>query len=177
MENLSTLAGAFADNNDGKTLLTALKGVYDRLRCHMITSAGLVVTATSGKKVAKTGSAISYGIVKGRMFSIAAGVDMPALSGTVANATFNVFCIFANTADQALTAAGMTSKMGTAAATLEGVVFPAFPEGNTLIGFIIINPTGTGNFVGNTTDLEDATVAPGAIFVSPVGGFDPSATY
>jgi len=177
MQNLSQVAGAMADKRDGSLVLEMLKGLYDRLRCQMTTTAGLVITATSGKKVPKTGAAISYGIVKGQPFSIAAGVDMPALAGTVTNAMFNVFCFFANKADESLTATDMESRMGIEAATMEAVKFPAFPEGKTLIGYIIINPTGTGNFVGNTTALDDATVAPGTIYISPVGGFDPSATY
>lgn len=177
MKNLTELTSAIADKRDGGLILEALKGLYDKLRCQMTTTAGLVITATSGKKVPKTGAAIAYGIVKGRPFSIAAGVDMPALSGTVTNAKFNVFCFFANKADESLTATDMVSLMGTEAATMEGVKFPAFPEGKTLIGYIIINPTGTGNFVGNTTALDDATVAPGTVYISPVGSFDPSATY
>lgn len=177
MKSLSELASAFADKRDGGLILEALKGLYDKLRCQMTTTAGLVITATSGKKVPKTGAAIAYGIVKGRPFSIAAGTDMPALAGTVVNATFNVFCFFASIADESLTATNMVSRMGTAAATMEGVKFPAFPEGKTLIGYIIVNPTGTGDFVGDTTALDDATVAPGVIYISPVGGFDPSATY
>jgi hypothetical protein len=35
-----------------------------------------------------------------------------------------------------------------------------------MIGFVIVNPTGTGDFVGGTTDLDDATVAPNAVYVN-----------
>lgn len=175
MNKLSTVVKSIPDPRAAAAVKKVLRGVYDRLSCQMHSNSTLVITATSGKKVPKTGAAISYGTVKGYPFSIAAGTDMPALAGTVTNAKFNVFCFFANVADQSLTASDMVSAMGTEAATLEGVAWPAFPEGKTLIGYIIINPTGTGDFVGNTTALDDATVAPGTIYISPVGPFDPSA--
>jgi hypothetical protein len=95
---------------------------------------------------------------------------MPALSGTVVNATFNVFCFFVDSGGT------VTSAMGTAGASLAAVQFPQFPVKKTMIGFVIINPTGTGNFVGGTTALDDATVVPNAVYVSPSGGFDPACT-
>ena len=67
----------------------------------------------------------------------------------------------------------VTSAMGTAGATLAKVSFPQFPVQKALIGFIVVNPTGTGNFVGGTTNLDDVTVVPNTVYVSPVGGFDP----
>lgn len=177
MDNLSQVVSAIPDTRAAAAVKKALKGVYDRMSCQMLSNSTLVITATAGLKVPKTGAAISYGVLKGRMLSIAAGVDMPALSGTVTNAKFNVFCFFANIADESLTAANMVSAMGVEGATMELVKFPAFPENKTLIGYIIINPTGTGNFVGNTTALNDATVIPGTAYISPVGPFDPTALY
>jgi hypothetical protein len=44
-----------------------------------------------------------------------------------------------------------------------------------MVGFLIIHPSGTGNFVGGTTALDDATVVPNAVYVSPTGAFDPYA--
>jgi hypothetical protein len=58
---------------------------------------------------------------------------------------------------------------------LAAVKFPAIQVNKALIGFVIINPTGTGNFVGGTTALDDGTVIPGALYVNTVGAFDPSA--
>lgn len=177
MSNLTHRINAMADKRDAALLLDALKPVYDKLRCQMLVQSTLVITATSGKYVPKTGAAISYGIVKGFPLTIAAGTDMPALVGTVTAAKFNVFCFFANKSGTSLTATDMVSAMGTEGASLDLVKFPGFPEGKTLIGFIIVNPTGTGNFVGGSTALDDATVVPGIIYISPVGAFDPSATY
>lgn len=81
------------------------------------------------------------------------------LSGTVAADAFNVYVL-------SISAAGtVTAQMGTAGATLGGVVFPTIADGNAVIGFVIVNPTGTGDFVGGTTELDDATVVPNAVYV------------
>jgi hypothetical protein len=64
--------------------------------------------------------------------------------------------------------------MGTAGATIGAVVFPTIPANRAVVGFVIINPTGTGNFVGNTTALSDGTVVPNAVYVNTVGTFNPN---
>jgi Lhr-like helicase len=51
---------------------------------------------------------------------------------------------------------------------LAGVKFPEFPEGKTLVGFLIITHSST--FTGGTTALDTATT----VYVSPVGAFDPN---
>jgi hypothetical protein len=43
------------------------------------------------------------------------------------------------------------------------------PSTEAVFGILIVNPTGTGNFVGGTTDLDDGTVAPNAVYLNPVG--------
>ena len=99
------------------------------------------------------------------LLSLSAG-DMAALSGTVVNATFNVYAFF-------VTRAGVKSTvMGTAGATLSAVIQPRVPEDSVQLGFVIINPTGTGNFVGGTTALDDGTVAPNAVYVDTLGGYN-----
>lgn len=154
-------------SRDRAALRTALVGVYNKMSSQTLTTAGLVIKGAT-TKVAKTGAAVTYYMTNGRLGSIAAATDMPALAGTVTNAKFNVFAIFVDVAGTVSTA------MGTEAATLGGVIFPAQPIKTAILGFIIINPTGTGNFVGGTTNLDDATVAPNAVYVSIVGGFDPT---
>ena len=56
--------------------------------------------------------------------------------------------------------------MGTAGATLGAAVFPTIAEGQVCIGFVIVNPTGTGDFTGGTTPLDDGTVVPNAAYVN-----------
>jgi len=89
------------------------------------------------------------------------------LSGSVAADLFNVYVL-------SMTAGGtVTATMGTAGATLAGVVFPTLPDGSVMIGFVIVNPTGTGNFVGGTTELDDGTVTPNAVYINTAYPFLP----
>ena len=139
----------------------------DRLASQTVATAGLVITATAGLKVPKIGAADCYAVANGTAVKIAAGTDMPALVGSVTNAKFNVFCFYVDSAGT------VTSAMGTEGATLAAVAWPATPSYKAIVGFIIVNPTGTGNFVGGTTALNDGTVIPNTAYVSPVGAFDP----
>ena len=131
-----------------------------------ITSAGLAIHGAASA-VVKTGSSDFYAIANGILVKIAASTDLPALSGTVVNATFNVFCFFVDSAGN------KTSAMGTAGSTLAKIVFPQKPKQKAIIGFIIVNPTGTGNFVGGTTALDDGTVVPNVVYINVTGEFDP----
>jgi len=149
-----------------QNLLSVINPIADRQSSQFLTTAGLVIKA-GGSALAKAGT-LSYGIVQGDIVKVAANTDMAALSGTVTNAKFNVYAFFIDSASV------LTTSMGTEGATLASVVFPAFPEGKACVGFVIINPTGTGNFVGGTTPLDDATVVPNAAYVNATSGFDPS---
>lgn len=144
-----------------------LEPLIDRLSSVSQASAGLVIKAGASALV-KNGAAW-YGFVQGKMVRKAINTDMAALSGTVTNAKFNVYAFFVDSAGT------LTSQMGTEGATEAAIVFPVIPTGKTLIGYVIINPTGTGNFVGGTTALDDATVVPNAVYVNSQGGIDPSA--
>lgn len=131
----------------------------------VLNSAGLAI-GSSSKKAVKVANTI-YGMLNGVLFSKASAEV--ALSGTVTNAKFNVFVISVQ-ADGTLTAT-----MGTEGATLAAVVFPTIPTDEAVVGFVIVNPTGTGNFVGATTDLDDVTVAPNAVYVNTPYPFNPNA--
>lgn len=91
------------------------------------------------------------------------------LSGTITNAKFNVY-VLSMIADGTVTAS-----MGTEGATIGAVVFPSIPADSVVLGFAIVNPTGTGNFVGGTTALDDATVVPNAVYVNTSYSFNPNA--
>ena len=94
--------------------------VFDRQTSVALNTAGLVIKAGGGVLV-KSGAADCYLVANGVLQKITAATDMPALSGTVVNATFNVFCFFIDSAGT------KTSAMGTAGSTLAKVVFPQFP--------------------------------------------------
>lgn len=170
MENFTRRLAALPDKGAAYQLRFILKDVYDRLRSVAVSSAGLAIKA-GASAIVKTGAAAFYYTVKGLLGTIAAATDMPALSGTVVNATFNVYVF-------SVDSAGATySAMGTAGATIGAVEWPTIYPDRALIGFIIVNPTGTGNFVGGTTALDDATVVPNVVYVNPTGAFDPTANY
>lgn len=149
-----------------QALTAPLKAIADRLSCQCLTNAGLAIHGAASALV-KAGSVV-YAVAQGVLVTKAANTDMPALSGTVVNATFNVFAFFIDRGGN------LTTAMGSAGSTLAGVTFPTPPVGQAMIGFVIINPTGTGNFVGGTTALDDATVVPNAVYVNTLGAFDPT---
>lgn len=165
-DNLKRWVEAVRDSLSQRCVFEITKPLFDRYSSCMTSTAGLIIHG-SASTVAKTGAADCYGLAKGIMCKIAASTDMPALVGTVNNANFNFFCFFMDSAGV------VTSAMGTQATTLAGVVFPQFPTEKALVGFLIINPTGTGDFVGGTTALDDGTVAPNTVYQSPISGFDP----
>lgn len=143
----------------------ATEPLWDGYSSCGLNSAGL---AQDTAKV-KIGSSDFYAIVNGVLVKVAASTDMAALVGTVVNATFNVFAFFVDSGGT------LTTAMGQAGATLGAVLFPQFPRQKALIGFIIVNPTGTGNFVGGTTSLSDGTVVPNAVYVNSEGPWNPYA--
>lgn len=168
MDNTITqYVNSIASERDRAAIRPMLVPIAHCLSTQSIATAGLVIKA-GGSTLVKTGAAAYYGVAKGILVSVAASTDMPALVGTVANAAFNVFAFYINSDGT------VTGQMGTAGSTLARVRFPITPAANAMLGFVIIHPTGTGNFVGGTTALDDATVVPNAVFLSVLGQFDPT---
>lgn len=133
---------------------------------HTLLSTGGLAIKAGGSALVKAATACRA-FVNGKLVTISANTDMAALSGTVVNATFNVFVFSINSAGTLYT------QMGTAGATVGAVRFPAVPADRAVIGFIIVNPTGTGDFVGGTTALDDATVVPNVVYVNTPYPFNP----
>lgn len=167
MENLIQRLNQVKDRADSHHLFLALEGVYERLRTQTLGSAGLAIKAGSSALV-KAGSAV-YCSVQGKLVKIAANTDMAALSGTVTADMFNVYVF---TVDSGGT---LYTQMGTEGATLATVKWPSLNYKRAVIGFVIINPTGTGDFVGGTSALDNVTIAPNAAYVNTQGAFDPTA--
>jgi len=157
---------ALTTPRDQQTLKSMLFPLADRYSSLVFGSAGLAIKA-GGSALVKAGTAF-YAIANGTLVTKAANTDMAALSGTVANAAFNVFCFDIDSAGT------LTTSMGTAGATLAAVKFPPLVEKKARIGFVVINPTGTGDFVGGTTALDDGTVTPNAAYVNCTAPFDPT---
>jgi hypothetical protein len=147
-------------------LNTLLSGVYERFRSVLITS-GALVQGSAATKV-KNGSAC-YAAAGGVFRAIAANTDMPVLVGTVKNATFNVYVFSIDSAGNLYTQMGINNGGGS---TLQAVQWPNVPVNRAVIGFIIINPTGAGDFVGGTTSVVDGSVIPNVVYVNTVGACD-----
>jgi hypothetical protein len=167
MQNtIAQYLGNISASRDKEVLQTLLAYVARQANTVAVRGAGLEIAA-GGSTLAQVGSTSTFvAVVGGRYVSIAAGVDMPALTGlSIAANTFNVACFFVN-------AAGTVSvRFGTQGATAARVVFPDFPLDAALIGFAMI--THSSAFTGGTTPLDTATT----VYVSPVGAFDPSFIY
>lgn len=163
---ISTIAqrlGAMnCDPSVKESLRHVLNAIGDRMSSQATATAGLVITATSGKKVPKIGATDYQGVVQGIPVTIAAGTDMPALVGNITAGSFAIYCFFVDVA-------GTTSSVkGPEGTTLALAKFPPFPAGKALIGYIIVTYAST--FTANSTALDTATT----IYVSPVGAFDPT---
>jgi hypothetical protein len=140
--------------------LTEFENLFDKIQralsAVVLNTAGLVVGSSSKAKVKIANTTYAY--VEGVLAKKTTAEIV--IAGTITNAKFNVYVLSMDSA------AAVTAQMGTEAATLGGVVFPTIASGNAVIGFVIVNPTGTGNFVGGTTELDDATVVPNAVYVN-----------
>lgn len=89
----------------------------------------------------------------------AANLDMAALSGTTAADKFAVY-VFRVASDGTT----VTSAKSADADSLAQLLWPTGSGTLCTLGGVIINPTGTGDFVGGTTALDDATVVPNAVY-------------
>lgn len=150
-----------------RNLQTPMAAIGDRLSSKSLNSAGLVIKAGASPTV-KTGATAYYAVCKGRIVLKAASTDMPSLVGVVPNGQFNVFAFFIDGAGT------LTTVPGQAATTLVGVIQPEPQPGQAQLGFIIVNPTGTGPFTGGTTALDDATVVPNVVYINTIGAYDPT---
>lgn len=156
-----TLATSPALSDQG--LRNVLTEMQSALVDQLLNTGGLAIgTAKAKVKITNTIYALVGGVLVKKTTA-----DI-TLSGTITADMFNVYVL---TMDSAGT---VTATMGTEGATLGAVVFPAVPTDSVVLGFVIVNPTGTGNFVGGTTELDDATVVPNAVYVDRVGAFNPN---
>ena len=138
-----------------------LLGKFQAALCNVCpVSAGLAI-ATSKAKVKFTGT-LRY-FCGGVLCAKAATDNFWTLSGTILTATYNVFLLGIDASGTAV------AQMGTAGASLAAVVFPTPASTTTVLGFVIVAPSGTGSFVGGTTELDDATVVPNAVYVNTSG--------
>lgn len=135
--------------------------------CDMVLNSAALAIGTAKAKILIANT--TRFMIDGVIYSKATAELTLTTAHSVTADLFNVLVV-------SITAAGtVTVTAGTAGATLAAVVFPTIPAASVVIGFVIINPTGTGNFVGGTTELDDATVVPNAVYVDTPYPFNPNA--
>ena len=147
-----------------QAMRNALDEIQRNFVDYCLTSAGLAIGSGSKKKVLIANTV--YASIGGALIKKTTAEITLTSANNVANAKFNVIVL-------SMDAAGtVTPTNGTEAATIGAVVFPAVPADEVVLGFVIVNPTGTGGFVGGTTDLDDATVAPNAVYINTIAPFN-----
>lgn len=125
----------------------------------LLNSGGLVIGSGSKKKV-KIANTV-YAMIDGvPVKKTTAEVDFTATTHDVTNAYFRFFVL-------SMDASGtVTITAGDEAATIGAATIPALPDEEVALGLVLINPTGTGDFDATTTDLDDVTVVPGAVYIN-----------
>ena len=120
-------------------------------------SDGAITIGSAAAKVKSTAT-INH-LVDGVFYTKGATDDFWVLTGfDCTNAQFNkcLLCIDSSAAMQIVA--------GTEGASAGAVVLGAIPASYSVVGMVLVNPTGTGDFTGGTTDLNDGTVVPNAVY-------------
>lgn len=162
-KSITTSVGGLADAGLRASLTKLQTAAVDMT----LNSAGLTIGSSSKPKVKIANT--TYYMIDGVIYSKTTAEITLTTANNVANAKYNVLVL---TIDSAGT---VTVTNGTEASTLAAVVFPSIPSSQVVLGFVIIHPNGTGGFVGGTTDLDDATVVPNAVYVQTPYPFNPNA--
>lgn len=159
LPTLTTSHDALGQQSLRNVLLAYQKG-------HMNVSFQSVALAITGGGAATVSRGAAFkGIVEGQPVTSAGAGALPALSGTILDGKYNVFCFYVSKAG------AFSTLMGTAGATPDLIVWPTTPSGTAMIGFVLILTTGA-NFVGGTTALDAGTVT--ATYYNVIGSWEPS---
>lgn len=133
------------------------KALYAQCQIH-----GAIAIATLAPQI-QTVAASQYSVA-GVMYDLAATDNFWDLTGfNVTNALYNI-CLLA--VDDA---GNDQIGIGTEAALLANVVLADTPADSCVIAMVEVNPTGAGNFVGGTSDLDDAGIVPNAVYTDLSG--------
>lgn len=162
MEKLTQRINQIGDLMVRRNLQLVLEKIYKRLGNVTLTTPNLT-TATTNTKIKS--QADYYGFVGGILVKKAATDNLITLttSANTTNAYFNVVVFTINSSGT------ITNRYGTQGSTLAAMTWPSLPSEEAVFGILLLNPTGTGDFVGGTTAMADATVVPNAVYISPTG--------
>jgi len=133
-----------------------------------MTDAGLTIgtSANTAVKIANSVYAFCNGIMT---LKTTAEVAFTATTHDVTADAFRIFVL-------SLASDGtVTITAGTEGASLALATLPVVPSNEAILGFVIINPTGTGDFDAGTTALDDGTVVPNAVYQDCSGAPNPNA--
>ena len=138
-----------------RTFIGQIQGLLDSA----LNSAGLAIGSSSKAKVKIVNTV--YAMFDGRLVKkTTAEIAFTATTHDVTNAKFRYFRLSMSSAGTVTITAGVEG------ATLAAATFPEIPSGDVPLGYVIINPTGTGDFDATTTELDDLTVVPNAVYVN-----------
>ena len=154
------LLAMLADYTSIRTELIALMADMTALRATLagmaLSDGGISIGTTATD--ARTNATVSY-LVDGVFYSLASTDDFWDLTGfDCTNGNYNICLLCVDNLGAAQISAG------TEAATEAGVTLGSIPADSAVVGTVLVNPTGTGDFTGGTTDLDDATVVPNAVY-------------
>lgn len=168
MEKLNQRINQFSNKSDARNLVLVLEKIYKKLGNVALTTPTLAVATTTTKIKSTTDY---YGFVGGVLVKKAATDNLITLTtdANTTNALFNVVVFTINSSGT------ITNRYGTQGASLAAMTWPVMPADEAVFGILLLNPTGTGNFVGGTTAVNDGTVAPGAVYISPLSALSFSA--
>lgn len=168
MEKLNQRINQFSNKSDARNLVLVLEKIYKKLGNVALTTPTLAVATTTTKIKSTTDY---YGFVGGVLVKKAATDNLITLTtdANTTNALFNVVVFTINSSGT------ITNRYGTQGASLADMTWPVMPADEAVFGILLLNPTGTGNFVGGTTAVNDGTVAPGAVYISPLSALSFSA--
>lgn len=123
------------------------------------------VAVARGSAAAKVKTTVAAAfLVAGVHYAKGITDDFWTLTGfNVTNGMYNICLLCIDTSGNMQIAAG------TEAATLVGVVLGDTPADSCVVAQVEVNPTGTGDFTGGTTDLNDGTVTPNAVYTDLSG--------
>lgn len=149
--------------DDHATFKTALETTKTAVKNACLSDVGIAIGSTATK--IKTTATAVY-LITGQFYSKGATDDFWTLTGfDCPNGQYNkcLLCIDSS--------GNMQIAAGTAGASAVAVVLPTIPASYAVVGMVQVNPTGTGDFTGGTTDLNDGTVVPNAVYTNY--GFHP----